>query len=57
MEKSNMLYNAIHSEYWFLKKLEQSLYNSRDEINYNPIEHQIVKFQLESVRRIMKGLG
>lgn len=57
MEKSNMLYNAIHSEYWFLKKLEQSLYNSRDEINYSPIEHQIVKFQLESVRRIMKGLG
>lgn len=55
MEKTNRLLYNIEQEFLRLKKLEQTLYNNRNDINYDDVDYKIVKMLQHSLRRIVYG--
>lgn len=55
MEQTNRLIAALTKELNTLKRIEQSLYNNQHDINYDDIDYRIIKFQMKSLERILKG--
>lgn len=54
MEKVNRLYDSLYRELQTLKRIEQTLYNNKGDINYDDTDYKIIKFQMKSLERILK---
>jgi len=57
MEKTNRIIDALQKELALLTRIEQTLYNSRDAVNYDDIDYRIIKFQQKSLQRMLKTMG
>ena len=55
MEQANRLIDALQRELRTLQRIEQTLYNNQHDVNYDDIDYRIIKFQMKSLERILKG--